>query len=223
MAPNFGEAHGTLGAIYFHVGLIEEALQEFKKADELSPGSPEIKFHFGLMALLQGHYSEAIPILEANLNGMPRGFSEYNLASALFYSGRINEAKARIDTARAQSEDEGGILTATQAWFLAAAGDKTQATEKINEAIKIGQGFGHFHHTTYVIASAYALMDEPDQAMKWLNYTAENGYPNLTWFERDPNLDKLRKNPRFIEFLNKLRPQFDRFKALAAAPSTPHA
>jgi TolB-like protein len=223
VAPNFGEAHGTLGAIYFHVGLIEEALQEFKKADELSPGSPEIKFHFGLMALLQGHYSEAIPILEANLNGMPRGFSEYNLASALFYSGRINEAKARIDTARAQSEDEGGILTATQAWFLAAAGDKTQATEKINEAIKIGQGFGHFHHTTYVIASAYALMDEPDQAMKWLNYTAENGYPNLTWFERDPNLDKLRKNPRFIEFLNKLRPQFDRFKALAAAPSTPHA
>jgi TolB-like protein len=221
VAPNFADAHGLLGAIYFHVGLNEEALQEFKRADELTPGSAEIKFHLGLMALLQGRYSDACPILEANLNGMPRGFSEYNLASALFYSGRKIEAKARIDTARAQSKDEGGILTATQAWFLAAAGDKAQAKEKIDEAIKIGQGFGHFHHTTYVIASAYALMDEPEPAMKWLNYTAENGYPNLTWFERDPNLNNLRKDPRFIAFLQKLRPQFERLKALAANPDAP--
>ena len=30
-------------------------------------------------------------------------------------------------------------------------------------------------------------MDEHEPAMKWLTYAAENGYPNLTWFERDPN------------------------------------
>jgi tetratricopeptide (TPR) repeat protein len=218
VAPNFGDAHAFLGASYFHVGLLDEALQEMKRADELTPGDPEIKFHFGLIALLQGHYSDAIPILEANLNGMPRGFAEYNLASALFYSGRINEAKTRIDNVRAQSNDEGGILTATQAWFFAAAGDKTRAKEKIDEAIKIGEGFGHFHHTAYVIASAYALINEPELAIKWLNYTAENGYPNLTWFERDPNLDKLRKDPRFIEFLEKLRPRFERLRALAHSP-----
>jgi tetratricopeptide (TPR) repeat protein len=221
VAPNFGDAHYFLGAIYFHVGLHEEALQEFKRADELTPGSAEIKFHLGLMALLQGHYSDAAPILEANLKGMPRNFTEYMLASALFYEGRTNEAKARIDNARAQSKDEGGILTAVQALHLAAAGDKTRAKEKINEAIALGRGFGHFHHTSLVVASAYALMDEPDEAMKWLNYTAENGYPNLPWFERDPNLDKLRKDPRFIEFLTKLRPRFERFKALAATPGNP--
>ena len=105
-----------------------------------------------------------------------------------------------------------------QAVFFALDGDKTRAQEKIDEAIKIGEGYGHFHHTTHMIASAYALMDEPELAMKWLNYTAENGYPNLTWFERDPNLDKLRKDPRFIEFLEKLRPRFERFKALANTP-----
>ena len=219
VAPNLGDAHAELGAIYFHVGLLDEATQEYKKADESMPGSPEIKFHFGLMALLQGHYSDAAPILEANLNGMPRNFAEYMLASALFYEGRTNEAKARIDNAKAQSKDEGGILTAAQGLFLAVAGDKAHAQEKIDEAIKLGEGFGHFHHTSLVIASAYALMDKPEPAMKWLNYTAENGYPNLTWFERDPNLNKLRKDPRFIEFVKKLRPQFERFKALAATPS----
>jgi TolB-like protein/class 3 adenylate cyclase len=222
VAPNFGEARAFLGAIYFHVGLHDEALQEFKRADELTPGSAEIKFHLGLVALLQGHYSDAAPILEANLNGMPRNFAEHMLASALLYSGRTDEARARVDNARAQSKDEGGILTATQALFSAIAGDKTRAKEKINEAIALGQGFGHFHHTSLVIASAYVWMDEPELAMKWLNYTAENGYPNLTWFERDPNLDKLRKDPRFIQFIAKLRPQFARLKALAAAPVIPH-
>jgi TolB-like protein/class 3 adenylate cyclase/Flp pilus assembly protein TadD len=220
LAPNFGEARSQLGAIYFHVGLLKEAMQEFKRADQIIPDNPGIKFHFGLLALLEGRYDQAVPILEANLNGMLRGFAEYNLASALFNSGRADEARARIDKARAETNDEGGILTATQALFLAASGDKKRAHEKIDEAVKIGRGFGHFHHTTYAIASAYALMDEPEPAMKWLNYTAENGYPNLTWFERDPNLDKLRKDPRFIEFLDMLRPRFERLKALSQTDIT---
>jgi hypothetical protein len=58
-------------------------------------------------------------------------------------------------------------------------------------------------------------MNEPEPAMKWLKYTAENGYPNLPWFERDPNLNNLRKDPRFIEFLEQLRPRFERLKVLA--------
>jgi hypothetical protein len=147
-----------------------------------------------------------------------RSWAECCIANALFFGGRTDEARARIEVAKAKYKDEGGILASMQAVFFALDGDKTRAQEKIDEAIKIGEGFGHFHHTTHMIASAWALMDEPELAMKWLNYTAENGYPNLTWFERDPNLDKLRKDPRFIEFLEKLRPRFERFKALAHTP-----
>jgi TolB-like protein/class 3 adenylate cyclase len=215
VAPNFGEAHLVVGAIYFHVGLIEEAKREFERAGEINPANPTPKFHVGMMALFQGRYNDAYLMMEENPTAMLRGWVECNIANALFFAGRTNEARTRIDDAKAKFKDEGGILTSMQALFLAAVGDKTQAKEKINEAIKIGEGFGHFHHTTYNIASAYALMDEPDLAMKWLAYTAENGYPNLTWFERDPNLDKLRKDPRFIEFLEKLRPRFEQLKALA--------
>jgi TolB-like protein/Tfp pilus assembly protein PilF len=215
VAPNFGDAHVFLGKIYFHVGLLEEAVREFKRADEITPGTQGVGFYIGRMALFHGRYDEAAAVMKANVTGMVRTLVEYNIASALFYAGRKDEARARIASAKAQFKDEGGLLTATEGLFLAADGDKAQAKEKINEAIKIGEGYGHFHHTTHAIASAYALMDEPDLAMQWLNYTAENGYPDLTWFERDPNLDKLRKDPRFIEFLDKLRPRFERLKALA--------
>ncbi len=220
VAPNFGDAHALLGGIYFHVGLIEDALREFKRADEITPGNAEVQFHLGLMAFFQNRYDEAATVMEKNLTGMPRAWVEYSIASALFYAGRVKEARERIDSAKAQFEDEGGIMASMQAVLLATAGDKTGAKEKIAEAIKTGEGFGHFHHTAYAIASAYALMNEPEPAMKWLKYTAENGYPNLTWFEKDPNLDNLRKDPQFIEFLEKLKPQFERLKALAQTDVT---
>jgi tetratricopeptide (TPR) repeat protein len=216
--PNFAEGQFFLGAMYFHVGLIEESLQHLNRADELDPGNPRGKFEIAVNALYHGRYNDAYAMMEANPTLMVRPIVEWRMASALYYAGRTNEARARIENAKAQFKDTGGIMTSMQALFLAAAGDKTRAKEKIDEAIKIGEGYGHFHHTTYAIASAYVLMDEPDLAMKWLNYTAENGYPNLTWFERDPNLDKLRKDPRFIEFLEKLRPRFERLKTLAQTP-----
>jgi TolB-like protein/class 3 adenylate cyclase len=218
VAPNFADARLLLGGIYFHVGLLEEALQQYERANEIDPGNPHAKFHIGMMALFQGRYNDAYSIMEENPMAMVRGWVECNIANALFFAGRTDEARTRIENAKAKYKDEGGILASMQAVFFAAAGDKPRAEAKINEAIKIGEGYGHFHHTTHMIASAYALMDEPDLAMKWLNYTAENGYPNLTWFERDPNLDKLRKDPRFIEFLDKLRPRFERLKVLAATP-----
>src|SRR5207244_8793781 len=106
---------------------------------------------------------------------MVRPVVEWRMASALFYAGRKVEARDRIENAKAKFKDTGGILTSMQALFLAVAGDKTRAKEKINEAIKIGEGFGQFHQTTSAIASAYVLLYEPDLAMKWLKYTAENG------------------------------------------------
>jgi TolB-like protein/class 3 adenylate cyclase len=218
VAPNFGDAHFVLGAVYFHVGLLEEALSEFKRANDLMPGSELVHYHFGLMELFQGRYGEAAATLEENVNGFVRASVEYNIAAALFYDGHQKEAKARIDAAKAKFDDEGGIMSAMQALLFAKAGDKPHAREKIEDAIKLGQGFGHFHHTTYVIACAYALMNEPEAAMKWLTYTAENGYPNLTWFERDPNLLNLGKDPRFVRFLEQLRPRFQHLQAIAAAP-----
>jgi tetratricopeptide (TPR) repeat protein len=215
VAPNLDDAHFMLGTVYFHIGLIEEALRQLERADELNPGNRTFKFMIAWVVLLQGRYNDAYTMAEPNLGGMLRAVVEYLIASALFYAGRTNEARVRIESAKAQFKDEGGILASMQAFFFALDGDGARAEEKINEAIKLGQGFGHFHHTTHVFASAYALLGEPDLAMKWLIYTAENGYPNLPWFERDPTFENLRKDPRFIEFLDKLRPRFERFKVLA--------
>jgi tetratricopeptide (TPR) repeat protein len=68
-----------------------------------------------------------------------------------------------------------------------------EAEEAIQHAVEIGRGYAHFHHTSYNIASAYALMNQPEPAMKWLLVTADEGFPCYPLFERDTNLDNLRK------------------------------
>lgn len=219
VAPNFGDAHNYLGAIYFHVGLIEEATAEFRRAEEIMPGAGA-RFHLGLMAVFEGRYDEAVVTMEKNKNGFVAPFVESQICFALFDAGHVSAARDRIAKARAKLTDEGGLMAATQGLLFAAAGDKEHAEQNIEQALKEGQGFGHFHHTTYAVASAYALLHENAPALQWLKYTADHGFPNLTWFLRDPALAPLRDNPAFTRLTDEMRPRFEKLKALADAPLT---
>jgi len=87
----------------------------------------------------------------------------------------------------------------------------------IERAIEVGKGFGHFHHTAYNIASAYAIMNKPDEAMRWLQDAADDGFPNYPYFGIDHNLDNLRGDPRFVEFLSKGKIQTEKFRTLASS------
>ncbi len=96
--------------------------------------------------------------------------------------------------------------------MLAKAGKKREAQAAIQHALEIGRGYAHFHHTSYNIASAYAMMDEPEQAMKWLQVTADEGFPCYPLFEGDANLGNLRNDPRFISFMANLKQQWEVYK-----------
>ena len=105
-------------------------------------------------------------------------------------------------------------MTSVKAMMLAKAGKKSEAAAAIQHAIEIGRGYAHFHHTSYNIASAYALMNQPEQAMKWLQVTAEEGFPCYPLFDGDTNLDNLRRNARFISFMATQKAQWSHFDSL---------
>jgi tetratricopeptide (TPR) repeat protein len=93
-------------------------------------------------------------------------------SNAPFRLGRNEEASAIIEQFfRDYPKDEGGAVTSVKAMMLAKAGKQREAEATIVRAIEIGRGYPHFHHTSYNIASAYALMNQPEQAMKWLQVT----------------------------------------------------
>ncbi len=56
-------------------------------------------------------------------------------------------------------------------------------------------------------------MNRPDPALKWLQVTADEGFPCYPLFEGDTNLDNLRKDPRFISFMANLKQQWEHYNA----------
>lgn len=105
-------------------------------------------------------------------------------------------------------------MTSTKAMLLAKAGKEQETEDAIKRAVDIGQDFGHFHHTAYNIGVAYSLLHRPAEAIKWLQVAAEDGFPCYPWFERDPNLNGLRKDERFINLMARLKQQWERYRAL---------
>ena len=64
-------------------------------------------------------------------------------------------------------------------------------------------------------ACAYSLMNKPEQAIKWLQTAADNGFPCYSLFESDPYLNPLREDSRFVTIMMRLKEQWKGYKALS--------
>ena len=211
--PNFDEAHQQLGAVYNHIGLLDKAADELQQALAINPTYTGARFRLGINLLSQGKYEQALLFFNDTQRFIPSMWT-FQTSLALFELGRKKEASTLIsEFLRTEPQDEGGVVTAMQALLLADSGRRSDAEQMIQVAIKKGEGFGHFHHTAYGVGSAYALMNEPQQALKWLQMAADDGFPCYPMFENDPILNNLRRDPHFIEFLAQQKRQWDQYRA----------
>jgi len=210
--PNLAEAHHQLANVYNHVGLLDKAGEEIKKAIVLDPLNTAIRFRVGINLLYQGKYEESLVELRDSEKFHPLLWG-FQTAFALQHLGKRQEAQERINALlRTGPLDMGSSLTAMQALLAADAGDASLAERKIQEAIAKGKGYQTFHHVTYTAASAYALLNKHEQALQYLRLTADDGFPCYPLFEHDSNLDHLRKDPRFKSFLAEQKKQWEYFR-----------
>jgi tetratricopeptide (TPR) repeat protein len=212
--PNLDEAHHQLGFVYLHIGLLDKGWQEIQKALAINPGNSLARYRLGVIDMCRGKYEEAFQIFNTTpLEKSPSLLASYT-STALFRLGRGDEASTIIEQyLKDYPKDEGGIVTSVKAMMLAKAGKQRESEETIRHAIDIGRGYAHFHHTSYNIASSYALMNRPAEAMKWLQVTADEGFPCYPLFEGDANLDSLRKDARFVSFMAQQKQQWEHFSA----------
>jgi len=210
---NLAEAHHQLANVYNHVGLLEKADEEIKKAVALDPLNTGIRFRVGINLLYRGKYNESFVELRDSEKFLPP-FWAFQTSFALQHMGRKREAQEKIDRyLKSKPLDQGGSLTAMQALLAADAGDAALAERKIQEAVAKGKGYQHFHHVAYAVASAYALLDKRQEALQYLRMAADDGFPCYPLFEHDSNLDHLRNYPGFLNFLSEQKKQWEYFRA----------
>lgn len=214
MNPNLDEAHHQLGLVYLHIGLLDKAWDEVQKALAINPGNTLARYRLGVIDMCRAQYQQAFQIFNSTPLEQNPSLLGFYTSNALFRLGRNEEASALIERYfKTYPKDEGGAVSSVKAMMLAKAGKKREAQAAIQHALEIGRGYAHFHHTSYNIASAYAMMDEPEQAMKWLQVTADEGFPCCPLFAGDANLGNLRNDPRFISFMANLKQQWEVYKS----------
>ena len=211
--PSLDEARNQLALVLGHVGLLDESLAELDKALAANPANNLARFRVGETLLFQGKYEQALTALRNVPPDVNPSLIGHQIVLTLFELGRKDEAAATLEKfLQDYPEDNRGLYTSLQAVFAASAGQQRLAEEKIKLAIERGKGFGHFHHTAYHIALAYALMNRPEEAITWLDSAANDGFPCYVLFETDHNLDNLRQQERFKSLMTKWKQQWEYYK-----------
>src|SRR5258705_3090510 len=158
--PSLDEARNQLALVYCHIGAFNEALQQSQKAGTANPTNNLAQSGMGQTRNIQGKYEEALSVLRAIPREANPELVGHQIVWALINLGRKEEASATVEQfLRDYPQDNGGLFTGLQAVLAASAGQERMAEDKIKLAVERGKGFGHFHHTAYYIACAYALMN----------------------------------------------------------------
>ncbi|HEX5650426.1 MAG TPA: winged helix-turn-helix domain-containing protein [Steroidobacteraceae bacterium] len=214
--PQADETHHQLSMVYSHIGLLDQALEHVRTAIDLNPNNTMARFRVGVYMAWQCRFSEALAVLKT----VPRETSPMLVdrvrAEVLIQMARLDDARSLVDEyLRRHPRDEGGSFTSLNALLLAKEGETQGTEEAIARSIRLGRDYGHFHHSAYNIGSAWAELQRPDEAVKWLESAADDGFPCYPYFAADPNLEPLRGDPLFAALISSLHRQWLRFTAMA--------
>jgi TolB-like protein/DNA-binding winged helix-turn-helix (wHTH) protein/tetratricopeptide (TPR) repeat protein len=213
--PNLDEARNQLALVYGHVGLLDQSLEELKKAVAINPSNTVARYRIGETLLFQGKYNEALAVFRSVPREANPALIGYQTAWALLHLDRNEEAAATLDEFLGDyPDDSGGVYTSVQAVLAASAGDRGDAERKINSAIEKGKGFGHFHHTAFHIACAYALLNQPDKALEWLKRVADSGFPCYPLFANEKMLQSIRQDPRFTALIDDMKKRSEAYRSI---------
>jgi TolB-like protein/DNA-binding winged helix-turn-helix (wHTH) protein/cytochrome c-type biogenesis protein CcmH/NrfG len=213
--PNLAEAHQNLGAELTHVGLHDQAIEEFRMTLRLDPKNDGAKYRLGRALWQSQRFGEAL-----------ENYDRYNIVSfekalTLAYLGRRQQAWETIEgvaqqLGRARRGGFGGDpedVAAVRAFLYATEAKPQKAEREIQVAAHLGRDNDHFHHAAFILAAACAEMGKPHEAVAWLSRVAGTGMPNYPLFRDNLSMSKLRGNSEFEEFMARLKPRWDQLAA----------
>ncbi len=118
---------------------------------------------------------------------------------------RLGEMEAAVAEFRQalESSDQSSLAKAHLAFGLARMGDKSGATEILNALLKLRQ---KSYFSPYWIAVIYVALNQPQEALNWLETAAKERGSWMVFARVDPKLSILRSEPRFHRIISGISP-----------------
>jgi tetratricopeptide (TPR) repeat protein len=208
--PNLEEAYWEIAGILMHVGHLDEALVELRKTQAINPSEPRGFSRITEVYLFQGKPQLSLDERSRSPGRVSMPIMEFDYTWSLIDLGRFEEAARAIRTGFEDSKAGApGLKHAVSALLAARQGNRQSAESEIRAALAEPQGFGHFHHITFMVACAYSVLGDVAHAQEWMEKTAADGFPCFTLFEVEPSLERWRATPKGHEFLVSLRREWE--------------
>jgi TolB-like protein len=215
--PKYADVLNLLAKVYMHVGLLDKGRESLLRATKANPLHAYALADFSSYYFFKGDYPNmllAFTKVPKKYAEDPYWATEYYLA--LWNTGKRVEASKLLSEAMKKNPDD-LLYKVINVIFLAEKGDKIQAQKLLAELEnfpnKESQALS-FHHVTYFMSVAYAILGNSTKAIEWLKWTAVNGFPSYTFFNSDPHLTGLKSDKRFNDLLEELHQQTNRYDQL---------
>jgi TolB-like protein/Tfp pilus assembly protein PilF len=201
LSPNYATAHKYYGNYLANFGRLDEALVEYKKAEELDSLSLIIKANLTEVYLTKGDTGAALEQSRQTIELDPNWYYIRQL-SAISYLKQGRTAEAVADAEKSVE------LSKRQRSTLGYLGYIYAQTGKRDEALKLAdelkQKFVKGEASGYDLARVYVGLGDKDQVFAWLEKDFQSHNSIMPGYLYIAPLDSLRDDPRFKDLTRRI-------------------
>lgn len=189
--PGYATAHQWRGELLTALGRFDDALESLARAQALDPLAPMPQAVRGWAAYLARRYEEALALCEGVLARDPR-FRPARLYRAWTFMelGQLDEAERETQLVLEQPTSR-AVPVATLGRIAARRGDRTAAERAIQELKALE------YPPSFDIAKVLAELGDRDEALTWLERSAQEQNSAVLYIDVDPSFTELRSESRF--------------------------
>ncbi|MBV8068729.1 MAG: protein kinase [Acidobacteriaceae bacterium] len=204
---NVAEAHWELGYAYRFGGMLVESIRECGIARRIDPDVKITSSAFNSY-LYVGQYKKflsTLPVADSAYILFYRGFAEYYLH---------NYAQADADFTRAADINPDSLQgRLSRVYHLAIHHRRAPGVQLLRETdARISERGVTDPEGLYKVAEAYAELGDHPDALRLFRQSIEGGFFCYPYFERDPLLDHIRRDPAFPPILEAARLRGETFR-----------
>ena len=209
--PNDPDTLGCLGNLLsLYMGHPELGKQYIKRLIEIDPLVAWNYYVASVYYLAKGKIDRALSMIRRAVMINPedanfRFWESWYLAA----EGRIKEAIDLIDRNTGENLPERIALLGTL-WRFALQGDKGRARQTLTKTKR--ELLWNDPEGPWLAGGCFALLEEKNEALMWLERAAARGWINYPLFCRtDPFLVNIREEERFTKLMQRIKPEWERF------------
>jgi non-specific serine/threonine protein kinase len=209
--PNNSDTLLVLGRVLAGCGKRLAAEPIIKKNIEIDPLIPVNHCMPGYLDVLDGRFESAVgPYRKMYQMDTKSPAGRWFYALVLSYNRCYEEAYAHIDKI---AEDTPGTVVAAVSLFLkyALQGKKNEALQSVTQELKATARW-----TEYIsreMAHGYALINEKDDALRWLENAVNHGFINYPYLSKyDIFLENIRGEERFKKLMERVKHEWENFE-----------